>query len=114
MTTTQKMHLEPLLVVSRERLALVFWAFVSLLVLSAVAYMWLINASVGNVVERKKVSEENRILTINLASLESRYLALTQEMTLERAHTLGFVDVTTPEYLSLSGPKTLLTANSSF
>ncbi|MES2953399.1 MAG: hypothetical protein V4674_02475 [Patescibacteria group bacterium] len=101
---------DPLLVVSREKVAFLFWALVAASALSALSYVLLINATVFNAVETKKIGEENRRLNGELAALESRYLALSQTVTLERAHQLGFIDVSTVSYASRE-KKTLLTSN---
>ncbi len=91
-------------------MAFLFWVLVSASVLSALSYVLLINATVFNAVETKKLGEENRRMSGELATLESRYLALSQTVTLERAHALGFIDVSTVSYASKE-KKTLLTSN---
>jgi hypothetical protein len=83
-----------------QTIAIAFWALVSLSCILALTYMWFINASILNIVERKHVSSQNHADMTALAPLESQYLSLTQTLDLERAHQLGFVDVGTVEYAS--------------
>ena len=47
--------------------------------------------AVGNTARRALAEREIRTLTSELSSLEQTYLSKTREMTLVRAHTLGFV-----------------------
>ncbi|TSC69562.1 MAG: hypothetical protein G01um101456_121 [Parcubacteria group bacterium Gr01-1014_56] len=47
--------------------------------------------AVGNTARRASAEREVRSLTSKVSQLEQTYLSLTRELTLERAHSLGFV-----------------------
>lgn len=87
-----------------------FWMLVSTVLILCISYMWFINGTVYNVVERRHHAVENTSLSASLASLESDYISANQKVTLARAHDFGFVDVARVEYASRDGVKTLLSS----
>lgn len=89
----------------------VFWSLFVALVSLAIAYVWLIKVTIDSVIERKQLSSANSSLSQTIAPLESQYLALSREITLVRAHALGFVDVPRVEYAQADAPKTVLSRN---
>lgn len=88
--------------------AALFWVLTGAVILLAFAYVWLINMSVYSIVERKNMGEENTLLSQEIAPLEARYLALSQEVTIEKARELGFSELKRVEYAKAGEPKTAL------
>lgn len=65
--------------------------FAAVVALSIFLYGIFLLEAVGNTARRSTAEREIRALTSTISSLEQTYLAQTREMTLERAHALGFV-----------------------
>jgi hypothetical protein len=59
--------------------------------LSVFLYGVFLLEAIGNTAERSSAERQVRALTTSVSALEQAYLDKTREMTLERAHTLGFV-----------------------
>ena len=66
--------------------------FFYLLILLGAVYIYLINSMIFNAVSREKFSQQIDELTSQVATLESRYVALSGRVTLELARGLGFED----------------------
>lgn len=74
----------------------------------SVAYGYLINQTIENVVVRQKAQTELSTVNSRLAELEAKHIALASKINLEYAHSLGFIEVTQPEFVSyVSGPGSL-------
>lgn len=65
-----------------------------LVALSVFIYGVFLLEAVGNTAQRAAAERQIHTLTSQVSTLEQTYLSKTREMTLERAHTLGYV---TPE-----------------
>ncbi len=63
-----------------------------LLVASVVSYGLLVRKAVANVVERKVVDAETADLAAHISALELKYMDALQDITLDRALELGFVE----------------------
>lgn len=70
-----------------------FWTLSLALLFLAGSYVYLIQQSIVNVVERRTALSESAALEGEIASLEGAYLKAIGSVTLERAHEIGFVDV---------------------
>jgi hypothetical protein len=66
-------------------------ALAAITALSVFLYGIFLLEAVGNTAQRSAAERDIRALTSKVSSLEQAYLAQTREMTLERAHALGFV-----------------------
>ena len=63
----------------------------AIVALSVFLYGIFLLEAVGNTAERTRAEREIRALTSRVIGLEAAYLEKTREMTLERAHAMGFV-----------------------
>lgn len=70
-----------------------FWMLLATVAFLAVSYVYLINNTILNVVARKEAYETINNLDAEIAVLEGKYVAMTNSLTLEKAHSLGLVDV---------------------
>lgn len=70
-----------------------FWALSLVLFFLSGSYVYLIQESIVNVVERRTALSESAALEGEIASLEGAYLKKIGYVTLERAYEIGFVDV---------------------
>lgn len=59
---------------------------------SAVVYGVLVKRTIAHVVERRELESTSSDLSANISILEEKYMTALQEITLDRAYTLGFVD----------------------
>ena len=92
-----------------DRQYFMFWALACAALALALAYVWFINVSVHNVVERKQLGDTVRAMSLELAPLEAEYISLAQEVTLSRAHELGFVDAASVTFASAGEHKNIVT-----
>ena len=63
-----------------------------LLVFQALGYVYLINSSIFNVVARKEQEEMIAVTETEITALVSNYLALSENINLDLAYSLGFKD----------------------
>jgi|GEM_PF-744712 len=78
----------------------IFYGLVGALALVSFFYGYFVQQTILNVVEREKVIKEARIAGSAIADMEASYIALTNNITLDFAYSLGFRDAETPEYIS--------------
>lgn len=70
-----------------------FWALVSTMVLFVALYVYFISSSVVNVVLHKEAQQEQAAISSRLATLESEYLARKNDIDLDLASSLGFIEI---------------------
>jgi len=70
-----------------------FWTLSLALLFLAGSYVYLIQQSIVHVVERRNALEQSAALEGEIASLEGSYLKTIGSVTIEKAHEIGFVDV---------------------
>lgn len=63
-------------------------------------YVFFLNGAVRNVVMREKLDKESESLAIAVSELEFTYMKQKGEITLDKAHALGFVDHNDASYLT--------------
>jgi hypothetical protein len=78
----------------------VFWSLLGILFLSAGFYMYLINATVHNVVARQNLENEATRLTLSIGKQDYQYITLRNNITLGLAHSLGFSEVSDKTFIS--------------
>ena len=89
---------EKILELDREKT--IFWALVGLLFLCAGFYMYFINDTIHNVVERQALESKASALTLSIGSEEFQYISLRNKITLPLAYSLGFKDAETKTFIS--------------
>ncbi len=70
-----------------------FWTLSLIFLFLAGSYVYLIQQSIMNVVERRTALYESAALEGEIVSLEEAYLQAIGSITLEKAHEIGLVDV---------------------
>ncbi len=78
----------------------VFWSLIAVLLLSVGFYMYLINATVYNIVARENFESEANALTLSIGKQEFAYIQARNSITLETAHSRGFKEVSQKTYIS--------------
>jgi len=76
--------------VSQQR---IFAGLFTLILILSGLYIFLVSSSIVNVLVRKEIAQELSGVRGYLSDLESRFIVAKERVTLEYAHTLGFVDV---------------------
>ena len=76
------------------------WALIGIVVCNGILYAYFLNSAIVAVVERQELEEQAVNLSSRLSELEFDYIALQHNVTLEHAHTLGFVDAASPIFIS--------------
>lgn len=79
-----------------------FFAALSLVVVFAGAYLFLVNRTVMNIVARERMQREIATASASLSELEFSYMTAKNSVTLEKAHSIGFVDASPSTFLSRS------------
>ena len=78
----------------------IFWFLIVFLLFSIVAYVYFVNQTVLNIVKREKI--ENQIMSLNsrIGELEFKYISLKNNISLDYAYSIGFVDVKDVKFAS--------------
>ncbi|SRR5258708_4719463 len=76
----------------------IFWSLIAALVAVFCMYVYFINATVMNIVGRQAADREITAVNSKIASLESRYLALSNTITPAYAASLGFIETKGEQY----------------
>ena len=82
---------------NREKISIFF--IVTILIFSSV-YGLLLKRTILNVVERERLSKDNRGLMTEISDLETRYFSMKNHVTLEIAHAKGFDNPKNTAYIS--------------
>ena len=82
-----------------------FWGLVVLLLLTLAAYLYFLSRTVFAVVERNHAEKAIVATTANLSTLETKFVALDQNIDLALAHQKGFIDINQPTYITIAVPK---------
>ncbi len=91
---------------------LFFWSMLSLLVVSLCSYVYFLNETVHNVVQRQQSGRHIAELGGGVGELESRYITLKDSITLDLASSLGFQTVQNPVFISRTSLSKALSINS--
>jgi hypothetical protein len=78
----------------------IFWSLIGLLLLGIGFYMYLINATVHNIVARENFETEASALTLAIGKQEFAYIQARNSITLEMAYSMGFKDIAEKTYVS--------------
>jgi len=78
----------------------IFWSLVGLLFLFSGFYMYSINATIHNVVQRQNLENNASQLALTIGSEEFKYISLRNEVTLPLAYSLGFKDAPAKTFIS--------------
>lgn len=82
---------------NRER---VFAILIGAIVLSAIAYGFLLKKAVTNIVEREKIVSEAKKQNADIGDLEAKYFSMKNSITLNLAYSKGFKDPSNVSYIS--------------
>ena len=82
-----------------------FWGLLGALFLSICFYIYLINATVHNVVARQNFESEASGLTLKIGNQEFQYITSRNNVTLALAHSMGFKDVSEKTFISRNSNK---------
>jgi hypothetical protein len=78
----------------------IFAILVAAILLTAFAYVFLLQRAIVNVVERQKVSQETKALSVKVGGLEEKYFSIKNTITLDLAHSKGLKDAQDISYIS--------------
>lgn len=81
------------------------------IVLSALSYGYFVSKTVFNVVERQKTQTQLLALRAKVGAMETQRVGLKNGVTVELAHSLGFKEVATPQYISQKPTEALVSLN---
>lgn len=70
------------------------WSLLAILGFGLFSYGYLVRGITVNVVSRQNLETEISLMSSRILDLESEYLTIKNDITLEKAHNLGFIPVT--------------------
>jgi hypothetical protein len=79
---------------------ILFFVFAALLVATFGFYVYLVNATIMNVVAREKVESTISELSTTIGDLEFKYISLKNNITLDLAREKGFTDASPTAFLA--------------
>ncbi len=62
-----------------------FWFLTTVILIMLVLYIYLVNATIFNIVTKNNAEEEKRVINAKMISIEAKYLALQREISVQRA-----------------------------
>lgn len=77
-----------------------FYILAIILVVLSALYMFLMNRTVMNVVERENIERQIADKSSSLAEIEFSYISSKNTVTLEKAHEIGFIDAVPSTYIA--------------
>ncbi len=89
----------------------VFWSFVSMVLLIVVFYVYLIKVTTHNGVKWSKAEEAIASVGATVSDMESTYLSLKQSVTLSLAYAKGFEDVRAVRFIGAEKVGSVATAS---
>jgi hypothetical protein len=89
---------EKILELDREKT--IFWTLIGLLFICSAFYMYSINATIHNVVQRENLEGQASQLALSIGSEEFRYISMRNSVTLPLAYSLGFKDSSAKTFIS--------------
>ena len=87
----------------------IFWSLFSVFAVSAACYMFFVSNVIFNIVERRAVENDTRILSTKISEMELSYLNETRNINALRATELGFSE---PKQMGYASRKTFSTKDS--
>ncbi len=78
----------------------IFVMLVAAIILTACAYVFLLQKAIVQVVERERVVSEVKTLSVDVGELEEQYFSVKNKITLDLAHSKGLKDAGTISYIS--------------
>lgn len=78
----------------------VFWLFSILIVIFASMYMYFVSSAIVNVVLREEIEGEIVKIHSEVGELESKYLTLENNITMDTALAMGFVKVADKKFVT--------------
>jgi hypothetical protein len=77
-----------------------FFVFATLLVGTFLCYVYLVNATIMNVVAREQIETNISDLSTTIGTLEYKYISLKNAVTIDLAHAKGFTDASPTSFLA--------------
>jgi hypothetical protein len=78
----------------------IFAILITAILISACAYVFLLQKAIVNVVERQKLSTKTKSLSVQVGDLEEKYFSIKNSITLDLAHSKGLKDAEVISYIS--------------
>ncbi len=88
-----------------------FWGLLITLIFSVILYSFFVNQIVLNIVERENLENDIVALSSKISGFEFNYIALKNDIDIDYAHSIGFVDVKNVKFASRRLPTTALSIN---
>lgn len=88
-----------------EPLKIWIWLFVAVFFISLLSYGYFIRVATINIVARQNMEAETSVLNSKVVDLESKYIKDKNDITLEKAYSLGFMAVSNQKYVTRNTEK---------
>src|SRR3989344_6895701 len=96
---------EKVLELNREKT--ICWTLLGILLLCSGFYIYFINTTIHNIVQRQNLEAEASKLTLAIGSQEFQYISMRNGVTLDLAYSLGFRDVGVKTFISKKSVNTI-------
>lgn len=91
--------------INREKT--IFWSLLMTLLVAIGFYMYLINATVRNVVATQNIEAKISQLNLSISSKEFKYISNRNAVTLNLAYSMGFRDIESRTYIKEKSTKSV-------
>lgn len=91
--------------INREKT--IFWSLLMTLLVAIGFYMYLINATVRNVVATQNIEAKISQLNLSISSKEFKYISNRNAVTLNLAYSMGFKDIESKTYIKEKSTKSV-------
>jgi hypothetical protein len=85
----------------------IFWALLVVICLCLFSYGYMVRAAIVNIVTRQDIEKEVAVLSSKVLKLESEYVKAKNNVTLDSAHDLGFIAVSSQKFVDNKNTKTV-------
>ena len=82
----------------------IFWGLVIPTIILSIFYAYFVKQTIINIVERENFEDEIVVLNSEIGKLEFDYIALKNEVDIDYAHSIGFVNVHEMKFASRAVP----------
>ena len=90
----------------------IFWFLAGVIGISSMLYVYLVNQTILNIVMRENVESEMVDLESKISELEFEYITLKNDINIDYAYSIGFVDVEKVKFASRKLSTQSLSVNS--
>jgi len=78
----------------------IFYILIAILFILFMFYGYFVNQTIHNIVKRESMESEIKVINSNISELELKYLSIKNNLTLDYAYSIGFLEAKKINYIS--------------